>query len=566
MLTLHAQLKAACESDLGRTTPLAFPSYDDEHFPADYFLFNLLRKEEPYTDKSDVPTSVLRDSLSKFADSEWRCRVMNLCGRFYSPLYDDEATFVSEALRLAKSWISNTMCEHWPIWEDARYTSGASRNSSKKNAMSYLKWAGVSESGVMSATAPASEIVARLIAPTMGPLWAYSRVESVNDCRFDFVHKTAKSVRFITPQPEYNLLAQTCVGDCIRLALKGKGIDLDDQSRNQRLAYVGSVSRRIATIDLTNSSDNVALVHGEILLPERILDYCLATRVTHATVGTVSHRLNKIATMGNGFIMELQTLIYAGLAHAVTTLTGGDECDIAVYGDDIVVSTVVAEPLMGLLAYLGMEPNLLKSYWGDVPFRESCGLHYYAGRDVTPFYVKEPLYDSALGQINRRSVFRAINGLKYWETRTGHKLKSAIKLLVALLPKKERIVVPSNYSIDCGLHFAVTGCTFPKRVKTPHGDVRLSFDVLTDRVQDIRERLNDEIVYRDWLRNPPRDIVSDDIWSKVKATYSPLHIRKIVVHRRVEPYGGPRLAGSYTRVLDTEKYPAVWARHTASLG
>lgn len=555
MLTLHAQLKAAAERDLGRSTPSTFPSQDVDTFPADYMLYNLLRKEEPFAEKDEVPTAVLRDSLSKFAESEWRCRVVNLCGRFYTPLVKEDEVFFSEAIRLARSWISRTMMEHWPSWEDARYTSGASRNSSRQQSMAYLKWAGITEKGRMSATTSALDIVESMIAPEFGSSWKPAKVELVNDCRFDFVHKTAKAVRFITPQPEYNLLAQTCVGDCIRKALKVVGIDLDDQTRNQNLAYIGSITRDIATIDLTNSSDNIAMVHGEELLPERIMDYCLATRVTHTTVGDVSHRLNKIATMGNGFIMELQTLIYAGLAHAVTALTGGSERDIAVYGDDIVISTASAQPLMDLLVYLGMEPNFSKSYWGDVPFRESCGKHYIAGRDVTPFYVKAPLVDED-GKPCLRSVFRAINGLMYWQNRTGLRLRSTIKLLVDLLSKKDRIVVPREYSIDCGLHFAVSGCTLPKRIVTPHGDKMIEFRVLTDPVQDIRERISDDVLYYDWLRSPPKDLIPENIWSKVR------EIRfwsdRYACFPRFHHSGGPRDRKSYSRVLDLETNPATW--------
>lgn len=553
MHTLHARLKAACEHDLGRETPVAFPRFNDETFAADYFLYNLLRKEEPFEHKRDVPSSVLRSSLSKFVDSEWRCRVMNICGRFTSPIVEEDEIFFREAIRLARSWISATMMERWPNWDDAHFTSGASRNSSKSRAMSYLKSAGCTESGKMSGSRTALAIVAREIAPTYGIHWPFVRVEAVDDCRFDFVHKTAKSVRFMALQPEYDLLAQKCVGDCVREALLEATVDLNDQRWNQELAYHGSINRGVATIDLSNSSDNVAMFHGEQLLPERVFDWCMSTRASHVSVGAVKHRLEKLAPMGNGFIFEIQSLIYAGLAYAVTRLIGGREHDVAVYGDDIVISTECAVPLMDLLIHLGMEPNYEKSYWGAMPFRESCGKHYYAGRDVTPFYVKKPL-------VGLRALFRAVNGLLYWQQRTGLSVKTAIKLLVAEIPKKDRLVVPQSYSIDCGLHFAVSGCTFPKRVKTFHGDLRYEFQVLTDKVVDIRDRLEDYVVYRDWLDKPPQALVGSNIWGKLQQFAKPSVWRKA--------HGDPRSAKSYSCVVveeDGKPLPPFWAGVTAGL-
>lgn len=569
MLSLEAQLKAACELDLNRETPTTFPSQDEDTFAADYLLYNLLRKVEPYEEKRDVPVQVLKDSLSKFADSEWRCRVINICGRFYSPLYAEDATFFSEAIRLAKSYISNVMMDRWPRWEDASYTSGASRGSSRKQSQAFVKFAGYSEnSWKLSATAPALEIVSREIAPHFGIHWNPSGVEIVNDCRFDFVHKTSSSVRFMSLQPEYNMLTQKCVGDCIRDALLDATIDLNDQRWNQHLAYLGSLNRGIATIDLTNSSDNIALQHGEMFFPSVLMQQCMATRVTHATVGGFSHRLEKLATQGNGFIFEAQSLLYAGLVHAVTTLKGGREIDSSVYGDDIVISTECAQPLMDLLVYLGMEPNLSKSYWGDEPFRESCGEHYINGQCVTPFYVKRPL-------TTLRAKFRALNGLLYWEQRTGRKLTSAIKLLVASIPKKDRQVVPSNFSIDCGIHFAVSGCTFPRRI-VRHGELTTDLQVLQSPKESYRSKLGDWALYTDFLQSPPSPIVEDAIWGKLQYRNTHVNNRIPMFHSGKRSYDRrhtwPALGGvptdpkTYSYELESTKVPAVWGRLTTVLG
>ncbi|UJQ85563.1 MAG: putative replicase protein [Pepevirus faecivicinum] len=553
MSDIYSQLSSLCEQDLGRKTPKEMPDPSQlsrEDFAKDYFLYNLLRKVEPFERKDEVPVDVIRRSIGKFADSEWRCTVLNRHGRFYSALDESKTAFFLEAIRLARGWISRVMMEHWPRWEDARYTSGASSTTARKQSMSYLKWAGHAEGGKMSTTKAALGIVTNLIAPEYGPSWAYSRVSIRNHSRFDFVAKTEKTVRFIACENEYNMLAQKCVGDCIRLALYEVGIDLNDQSVNQRMSRWASVMRNQGTIDLSNASDNVALRHCEWLLTDNLLSWCLATRTPETSVdGKFSHKLQKMATMGNGFIFELQSLIYAGLAYAVTWLTpGGRESDISVYGDDIIVSTPVVEPFLQLLEWMGMEPNWEKSFWGDTPFRESCGSHWYDGWDVTPFYVKEPLKFKG-------ALFRAVNGLRYWERRTGLCLPNAIRFLVDLIPRKERYVVPDTWSITSGLHFPERGCKFPSRA-VRHGDVVYRQRAYVEKQIDIRERLDDEVLYRDWLANPPKELVPKEAWAR-------LTLRGI---RLSAFHGLPRERKAYSSVWDRASGSMLWTEREFRLG
>ncbi|UJQ85274.1 MAG: putative replicase protein [Leviviridae sp.] len=553
MSDIYSQLLSSCEHDLGRKTPSSMPNPSElsrEDFAKDYFLYNLLRKLEPFEEKSEVPSDVVRRSLEKFADSEWRCLVMNRHGRFYSELRETDTAFFLEALRLARSWISNVMMDQWPRWEDARYTSGASSTTARKQSMSYLKWAGHAQGGKMSTTRAALSAVTHLIAPEFGPSWAYARVSIRNHSRFDFVQKTEKNVRFMACENEYNMLAQKCVGDCIRSALLLAGVDLNDQSTNQTSSRWASIMRNQGTIDLSNASDNVALWHCRRLLPKNLLNWVLALRTPETSVNRkFIHRLQKTATMGNGFIFELQSLIYAGLAYAVTRLTpGGRESDISVYGDDIIVSTPVVEPFLQLLEWLGMEPNWEKSFWGDTPFRESCGSHWFDGWDVTPFYVKGSLE-------YKRNLYRAVNGLRYWEQRTGFGLPSAIRMLVDRIPRKQRYVVPNTWSIVSGLHFPERGCTFPRRYIS-HGDTVYRQRAYIEKHIDIRERLDDEVLYRDWLANPPEELIPASIWQKLERKLWP----KLVTH------GLPRERKAYSSVWDRASGSMLWAEREFRLG
>lgn len=519
MHTLTAQVTLALLSDLGlEEVPRVLPNRDHE-FPSRYLAYNFVRKLEPFSQKSDVPVEVLRKSLSAFTEAEYRCKVMNHHGRMWSAIDREDHAYFTEAFRLAKQWINATMSDYWPRWEDARYTGGASRNCSRKRSLAVLKWSGFAERSNLSATAPARAIIDDYLVPTLSPMdWAQHDVDIVDDSRFDFVQKTATTVRFMAMEPEYNMLAQKCVGDCIRAALCNVGINLNDQRPNQELSRLGSVFRTRATLDQTSASDCISLFLLK-LLPERMQDWVMCTRTPNTRVGDVKWKLEKVATMGNGFIFELQSLIFAAFSHACTVLSGGRECDIAVYGDDIIVSTPVALPLMRTLEYYGLVPNMEKSYWDeDEPFRESCGKHWLAGRDVTPFYVKEPL-----GSL--QSLFRAYNGLKEWTQRTGIPTPKALQLILAAIPRKDRVLVPPSFSIDSGLHYPCSGCVFPKRV-IRHGDIRYRFRCLVDVSIDITDRLDDEVKYRHWLYEPWAELLPRHLYPKSDLAGYPREVRR----------------------------------------
>nr|QDH88333.1 MAG: hypothetical protein H4Bulk474689_000001 [Leviviridae sp.] len=96
--------------------------------------------------------------------------------------------------------------------------------------------------------------------------------------------------------------------------------------------------------------------------------------------------------MGNGFTFELESLIFWALCSSVVSHLGGSESDVAVYGDDIVVPVDCVDECVRLLEFCGFTLNMDKSFWRG-SFRESCGMHYFKGHDVTPLYVKDRVDD-----------------------------------------------------------------------------------------------------------------------------------------------------------------------------
>lgn len=219
-------------------------------------------------------------------------------------------------------------------------------------------------------------------------------VEVVSGNRVTTVPKNRKKRRTIAIEPDMNMYFQKGFGAVIRKRLRNCGIDLNDQSHNQKLAQLGSLGGSLATIDLSMASDTVSKGLIELLLPSpwvTALGMCRSNiGVLPSGWGSEKVLYRKFSSMGNGYTFELESLIFSAAIHAICpdSLRAGLS---SVYGDDIILPHDSAHSLIGLLDYLGFSTNLKKTHTerGRVAFRESCGKHYLGGEDVTPFYVKK---------------------------------------------------------------------------------------------------------------------------------------------------------------------------------
>lgn len=203
------------------------------------------------------------------------------------------------------------------------------------------------------------------------------------------VPKNAKTNRVIAQEPDLNMYCQKGLGAIIRKRLKRVKVDLDDQSRNQRLALEGSVSGTLATLDLSAASDTVAMQLVRELLPP---DWVEAIEICRSSQGVLPSgevlTYQKVSSMGNGFTFELESLIFWALVSSVLDYSSTIERRVAVYGDDLIFSVDIYESVVELLSICGFSTNAKKSFHVG-SFRESCGKHYFSGRDVTPFYIRE---------------------------------------------------------------------------------------------------------------------------------------------------------------------------------
>lgn len=228
------------------------------------------------------------------------------------------------------------------------------------------------------------------------PLWTMLEQSVTADYgRFATVPKNAKTDRSILVEPIINSFLQKGVGSYIRERLLLCGIDLRDQTRNQRLACEGSETGKYATLDLSSASDTISKEVVAELLPLdwwMLLDDLRSPVVKYPDGST--QVLQKFSSMGNGFTFELESLIF----FAICLVTAGK--DVSVYGDDLIVRTEFAERTILGLEHFGFTLNRDKSFVSG-PFRESCGKDFFQGCNVRPVYVK--------GRLSVKEMFRLHN-------------------------------------------------------------------------------------------------------------------------------------------------------------
>jgi len=230
----------------------------------------------------------------------------------------------------------------------------------------------------------------------------------IEPSRLMFVPKSAKTLRSIILQPTLDSLFQLGIGRYIadRLRIRAR-VDIRDQTKNQRLAKLGSLNANfhgsdivcISTVDLQSASDSIAKLLVKYLLREdwyALLNACRPSDVT--TTYGLRFELEAFSSMGNGFTFPLETLIFYAMAHSVMSsmrCTSAEWDVLSVYGDDIIIPTRCFETLKMLFHAVGFSINLEKSFTTG-GFRESCGADFHFGFDVRPVYVKERLSPEAL--------------------------------------------------------------------------------------------------------------------------------------------------------------------------
>jgi len=230
--------------------------------------------------------------------------------------------------------------------------------------------------------------------------------EDESPVRVIAVPKTQSAPRIIAAEPVCMQYTQQAIARGIKEGVKQDYIlkhflRFKRQEVNQLLAWEGSKTGALATLDLSEASDRIPneLVRFLTGRWEHLDGAIQASRSTRAVIRTRHGEqivpLAKFASMGSGLTFPLETIIFLMIAFVgiedsigrrlrksdIVGLIG----KVQVYGDDMIVPVEHVGSVVHTLEAFGFKVNYQKSFWTG-KFRESCGKDYYNGQDVS--YVK----------------------------------------------------------------------------------------------------------------------------------------------------------------------------------
>lgn len=266
------------------------------------------------------------------------------------------------------------------------------------------------------------------------------------------VPKSSSARRTITAEPMLYQFIQQGLNTSLRDSIKKCSIlrrclSLTDQSKNQRLAMLGSLHGKYATIDLSSASDllSLDLVKEVFATKALFLSNALECRSSECRVNKVDTlTMKKFAGMGNALTFPVQSVVFALLAICGVLCEEGLPPSyvnvkraagrVRVYGDDIIVRSEHVRQVFEWLTCFGLKINQKKSFSVGY-FRESCGVDAYRGVNVTPVYVRHwPLYASGDPE-TVASLVSASN--QFWMLglyKTAKVLEDVVESLVGKLP------------------------------------------------------------------------------------------------------------------------------------
>lgn len=372
--------------------PSEYLSTDIMRFRSDYQATELLRK------CADLPTTIdtRAAALNSFWAAEQHCvksnrRLYQVRQALIGPFHYGVAPGIIE---FVKSWQKNVAAMLGPIPSDLlpKFSSGSTFDD-RRFILPMDKL-----SSRPTITRPAYSVVEPLWRPT---LWCRSLCQErpssssprfVRGNRFTVVPKNAKTDRGICIEPSLNVTYQLAVGTVIRKRLRDEGVDIKTgQHRHKKLVESASLTKALATIDLSSASDTVCYEVVRLGLGDSPwFDLLDTLRSPETFIEGEWHRNAKFSSMGCGFTFELETLLFYSLIKTLLESLDVTADDVlSVYGDDIIMPDRHTNDAIACLRFFGFLINTKKSFFGDVPFRESCGADYFNGAPVRGLYVKQ---------------------------------------------------------------------------------------------------------------------------------------------------------------------------------
>lgn len=433
-LSIYLLFKAGEFEQIVRKEINPFDYNDADSFRLDFAAISFLRKC-PFL-KTGIDTR--QEALQSFKNSEQQCLDTN--SRLLSlPSTDLNATVLGGGLlkkirRKIRDILGDFNID--VVLEESSWGPGVTTHTKGSNTSPSQKFA--TDASVTHEAYYLYSDVMRAAYPS----WDWpSRAAFCTGNHVVTVPKNAKTDRTIAIEPGINSWIQLGIGRLIRKRLRRAGFNLNSDIPNQTAARLASCNNRLATVDFKAASDTISIELVRLLLPERWFSALDAARSEYYTHDKKTCRFEKFSSMGNGFTFELESLIFLSVALAISDGLDEELVDhICIFGDDLVIPSVVYSKAVEVYDFLGFTVNTQKSFSTGY-FRESCGSYYFNGVDVKPIFLKEKLETI-------KSLYRFANAIRFLAHRhlamfaCDRRFKRLWYLVLQLIPRTLRCFGP----------------------------------------------------------------------------------------------------------------------------
>lgn len=384
----------------------------------------------------------------KFIEAELQCRATN--ERFRNPINDASTHRVQRILLGAQRKIERILGDV-PELSKLDFSFGPGAAYGVRGDTSVFN----KVSSTLECTYALADILPEFLAEFPGWLPAGGHdYNLVPGSQLTVVPKNAKTGRPICIEPLLNGLYQKGVGSWIRDRLKRFGVDLNDQSINQKLAGE-AFTQNLSTVDFSSASDTIAYLVVMDLLPHPWFEFLDVARSPFYLIDGSWWTFQKFSSMGNAYTFELETLIFYSIACACCEELGIEYqtgVNLSVYGDDVIIPRQAFDLFSEITEYCGFTVNKKKSF-KQGSFFESCGHDFFMGKFVRPFLISKKvntLVTAFYAANNTKRVFKRLKRLE--PPHKGGNLSvqldsfSAVHgWVVSCIPNNLRVVGPEGY-------------------------------------------------------------------------------------------------------------------------
>lgn len=324
------------------------------------------------------PVICANAAQQSFKDSEASCAKINWMLEYFYAQQHLLRSDLRSKIQVMESYISRVLGPFSVFMNDlpslVKVTPGATATTARKDSLPQLK---------MKMKVFATD-GARSYTTALYQFFGFNRprVCVTESNRVELVPKNWKTDRTIACEPEANLPLQLAFDRFVKRRLYSHGVDLSDQSANQRRALEASVTDSFVTVDFKAASDTFSFNTVAWLMPPDWFDFLCRVRSPKYRGAFGSGTYQKFSSMGNGCTFCIETLIFAAACYA------SGSRNFLVYGDDVIIEKEFYPSFLELTGFFGLTVNVDKTFVSGF-FRESCGVDAYNGMNITPVFIRE---------------------------------------------------------------------------------------------------------------------------------------------------------------------------------